>query len=96
MSDDEDRVVCVEKAVNLEDGYRGPVPVVGRIYTICNTFKILRHTYYYLIEMDRWFGWHERLFRPVKKVKTDISIFTSLLSPSSPPTTTPIKVLEDA
>lgn len=87
------QVICVdtEWANPIKPGH--DYPRKGRIYTIGYIIPLLELETQddlglnFLELRGAWYHWH---FRPVKKIETDISVFTSLLTP------VPSKELESA
>lgn len=81
------QVVCIEKESDgRSNGYMGPVPVEGQVYTIENIYRASDETLMLeLVELpsprdEMWdAGFCASCFRPVRK--TSIEVFTKLLAP---------------
>lgn len=73
------KVVCVnnegeEKAL-----------VLGRVYTLCAIYAVDTVVYVELLEDTEAAGWFPWRFRPVQTRKTDISVFTAMLTKTKVP-----------
>lgn len=81
-------VVCIDSVPHPEAG--GPQPIVGRVYTVSwvNYCEEYSTEIIDLIELpspesrEFYRGWNGQMFRPVIERKTDISLFTAMLTPS--------------
>lgn len=82
------KVVCVDGDTvffgNRLAGWNGDPPITGKIYTVhaiefCERYQqpVLR-----LVEIRNELGYWVNRFRPIVERKTDISIFTKMLTPS--------------
>lgn len=53
-----------------------------RVYTIASIFEKAGAIFVYLAEVTSDGGWYASRFRPVVTRKTDISVFTAMLTPT--------------
>jgi len=88
-------IVCVD--TNWVHGFVRIAPMKGSIYTIEHILSDgdPNGIAFHLNEIQSVNAWYSFHFRPVKKTKTDISTFTSLLTPASK-SKPKQRVLEDA
>ncbi|ASS55887.1 hypothetical protein [Rhizobium leguminosarum] len=76
------KVVCIWE----DTGEPGPEPKCGVVYTVSAVFMAADLPHIDLVELpcpdtDEWFGGYKaEAFRPVAERKTDISIFTDMLT----------------
>lgn len=64
-----------------------PLPTRGNIYTVSGFAPPIKHEpnecWIFLRELPNHISWAARAFRPIVERKTDISIFTRMLTPNS-------------
>jgi len=88
-----DKVVCVDDSTRPGTIWYGDAPEVGKIYTIKRVFfDVADSPVLSFLEIERSYrskaehgdniGYGVRRFRPVQTKKTDISIFTDMLTSS--------------
>jgi hypothetical protein len=70
------KVVCIDASLPANPWHRANPLTKGRIY-------VVRHLFVKCIDIDdSQRGWQNWRFRPVVETKTDISIFTEMLTPA--------------